>query len=101
MVFLPSPEEALLPEGDINPHIKPEEGIQYELGTRLFLFDGKMEVDASLYWIELNNLLVTKRVSEDIFTGINAGKTRHKGAEVTILNRIFSYNQFPGQLFQS
>lgn len=95
---LPSPEEALLPEGDINPHIKPEEGIQYELGTRLFLFDGKMEVDASLYWIELNNLLVTKRVSEDIFTGINAGKTRHKGAEVTMLNRIFSYNQFPGQL---
>lgn len=95
---LPSPEEALLPEGDINPHIKPEEGIQYELGARLSLFDRKVEVDAALYWIDLNNLLVTKRVSEDIFTGINAGKTRHRGVELSMRNRIFSYNQFPGQL---
>ena len=98
---LPSPEEALLPEGDINPHIKPEEGIQYELGARLFLFDRKVEVDAALYWIELNNLLVTKRISEDIFTGINAGKTRHRGVEITMRNRIFSYNHFPGKLFSN
>ncbi len=34
---LPSPEETLLPEGNINPDIKPEEGVQYELGARLFL----------------------------------------------------------------
>ena len=95
---LPSPEETLLPEGDINPDIKPEEGIQYELGARLFLFDKKMEIDATLYWIELNNLLLTKRITEDIFTGINAGKTRHRGVEVTMSNRIFSYNQFPGRL---
>ena len=95
---LPSPEETLLPEGSINPDIKPEEGIQYEIGTRLFLFDRKMEIDGTFYWIELNNLLVTKRITEDIFTGINAGKTRHRGVEVTMRNRIFSYNQFPGQL---
>ena len=95
---LPSPEEALLPEGDINPDLKPEEGIQYEVGARLFLFDKKMDIDATLYWIELNNLLVTKRIAEDIFTGINAGKTRHRGVEVTMRNRLFSYNQFPGRL---
>lgn len=95
---LPSPEETLLPEGNINPDIQPEEGIQYELGTRFYLFDNKMEIDATLYWIELNNLLVTKRVTEDIFTGINAGKTRHKGVELSMRNRLFSYNQFPGKL---
>ena len=95
---LPSPEETLLPEGNINPDIKPEEGIQYELGSRLFLFDKKMEIDATLYWIELNNLLVTKRFTEDIFTGINAGKTRHRGFEIMIHNRLFSFSQFPGQL---
>lgn len=95
---LPSPEETLLPEGSINPDIKPEEGFQYEIGARLFLFDRKMEIDGTFYWIELNNLLVTKRITEDIFTGINAGKTRHRGVEVTMRNRIFSYNQFPGQL---
>ena len=95
---LPSPEETLLPEGSINPDIKPEEGFQYEIGARLFLFDRKMEIDGTFYWIELTNLLVTKRITEDIFTGINAGKTRHRGVEVTMRNRIFSYNQFPGQL---
>jgi|LSQX01.1.fsa_nt_gb iron complex outermembrane receptor protein len=95
---LPSPEETLLPEGSINPDIKPEEGIQYELGARLLLFNKTMEIDATLYWIELNNLLVTKRITEDIFTGFNAGKTRHRGVEVAMRNKIFSYNQFPGRL---
>lgn len=95
---LPSPEETLLPEGNINPDIQPEEGIQYELGSRFYFFNNKMEIDATLYWIELNNLLVTKRITEDIFTGINAGKTRHKGVELSVRNRLFSYHQFPGKL---
>ena len=95
---LPSPEETLLPEGNVNPDIKPEEGIQYELGARLSLFNNNMEIDGTFYRIELNNLLVTKRITEDIFTGINAGKTRHRGIEIAMRNKIFSLNQFPGQL---
>lgn len=95
---LPSPEETLLLEGDVNPDIKPEQGVQYELGTRLFLFDRNMEVEGTVYWIELNDLLVTKRITEDVFTGINAGRTRHQGVELMINNKLFSYNHFPGQL---
>ena len=95
---LPSPEETLLPEGNINPDIKPEEGIQYEVGARLFLFNKRMEIDGTLYAIELNNLLVTKRLTEDVFTGINAGKTRHRGVELMMRNRLFSYRSFPGRL---
>jgi iron complex outermembrane receptor protein len=98
---LPSPEETLLPEGDINPGIKPERGMQYEFGTRMNFFDKRIELDGSIYWIELNNLLVTKRITEDIFTGINAGKTRHLGLEILMLNRYFSYENFPGQLKSS
>ena len=95
---LPSPEETLLPEGNINSAIKPEEGVQYEVGARLFLFNKKMEIDGTLYAIELNNLLVTKRFTEDIFTGINAGKTSHRGVELSVRNRLFSYRSFPGNL---
>ena len=95
---LPSPEETLLPEGNINREIKPEEGVQYEVGARLFLFDKKMQIEGTLYRIELNNLLVTKRLTEDIFTGVNAGKTRHKGMEIMIRNNVFSFKQFPGNL---
>lgn len=95
---LPSPEETLLPGGDVNPNLEPEQGMQYETGIRLNLFHQKAWLDGTLYWIELNNLLVTKRVAEDIFTGINAGKTRHQGFELTFLHFFFNLNHFPGKL---
>lgn len=94
---LPSPEETLLPAGDVNPDIKPEQGHQYETGIRLNLADKALEIDASVYWIELSNLLVTKRITEDIFTGINAGRTRHKGFELLLQTQLFNYSGFPGK----
>ena len=93
---LPSPEETLLPEGDVNPDIKPEQGIQYETGVRMKFPSANIEMEATLYWIELNNLLLTKRVTEDIFTGINAGRTRHQGIELLLRNRWFEGQNFPG-----
>jgi len=95
---LPSPEETLLPAGDVNPDIKPEQGFQYEIGSRLNFFDKAVQIDATLYWIELNNLLVTKRITEDIFTGMNAGKTRHQGFELLLRNRFIDLISFPGKL---
>jgi iron complex outermembrane receptor protein len=98
---LPSPDETLLPEGEVNPGIKPEQGMQYELGTRMNLFGNRVQLDATLYWIELSNLLVTKRVTEDIFTGINAGRTRHQGFELLMRYRMFMFSGFPGILSSS
>ena len=95
---MPSPEETLLPEGDINKDIQPEQGVQVELGVRLYLFDNKTRFDAAIYQINLNNLLVTKRLAEDIFTGINAGKTRHRGIELLWKQELFASNRFPGNL---
>ncbi|HEX2396172.1 MAG TPA: TonB-dependent receptor [Bacteroidales bacterium] len=94
---LPSPEETLLPAGDLNPSIKHEDGWQAEAGSRLNVED-KFAIDATIYWIELDNLLVTKRLTEDLFTGINAGKTRHKGFEVMINGKLFKVPTFPGEL---
>ncbi len=95
---LPSPEETLLPEGNVNTDIRPEQGIQGEAGMRLHMLGRRMNIDASLYWIELTDLLVTKRVTEDIFTGINAGKTRHRGIEVKMHNTVFEKSGFPGRM---
>jgi iron complex outermembrane receptor protein len=95
---LPSPEETLLPGGDVNPNLEPEQGMQYETGIRLNLFNRTAWLDGTLYWIELNNLLVTKRVTEDIFTGINAGRSRHQGFELMFRNFFFNFGHFPGQL---
>lgn len=95
---LPSPEETLLPEGDVNRDIRPEQGYQYEAGTRLNLLGNRFGMEGTFYWIELNNLLVTKRITEDLFTGTNAGKTRHRGFELSMRNRFWSLPEFPGQL---
>jgi iron complex outermembrane recepter protein len=94
---MPSPEETLLPEGNINPNLKPEQGWQFEFGTRFTTKSKLFELDAALYWIELNNLLVTKRITEDVFTGINAGRTRHKGIEILMNNKILRLTDFPGK----
>jgi len=95
---LPSPEETLLPGGALNPDIKHEQGFQYEIGSRFKHQFMATRIDLALYWIDLSNLLLTKRISEDIFTGINAGKTLHQGVEFTMKNRWFSFHRFPGSL---
>ena len=95
---MPSPEETLLPEGEINRDIRPEQGMQYETGVRLNLFKGFTRLEATLYRIDLRNLLVTKRITEDIFTGINAGRTRHSGLELMLQQQLFRLRSFPGSL---
>jgi iron complex outermembrane receptor protein len=95
---MPSPEETLLPEGDINRELEPEQGMQYETGIRLNLFNSATQLEASLYLINLSNLLVTKRLTEDIFTGINAGRTRHAGLELMWRQQLFDHPSFPGSL---
>ncbi|MBS2213639.1 TonB-dependent receptor [Carboxylicivirga mesophila] len=79
----PSVEEAQLPDGRFNPSIKPEEGYQVDLGYRYIASDNQSKLEASAYWMRMNNLLVTKRESEDIFYGANAGKTSHYGLEIS------------------
>ncbi len=77
----PSVEETLLPEGDINPDLKPEEGWNFDAGFRGILLDRRLKFDVTAYHTSLKNLLVTKRETEEIFYGINAGKTLHVGLE--------------------
>jgi iron complex outermembrane receptor protein len=80
----PSLQETLLPDGQPNPNLKPEEGYDIDLGTRLNLLDNRVYLEVTQYWMFLRNLLVTKRLTEDIFTGENAGETNHRGIEVTL-----------------
>lgn len=95
---MPSPEETLLPEGTINEELQPEQGIQYEVGMRWNLFNNATRLEASAYRIDLTNLLVTKRLTEDIFTGINAGRTRHSGIELMLKQQVLQLSAFPGSI---
>ena len=86
----PSVEETLLPEGSINPDLKPEEGYNFDLGLRGELFSDRINFDVTGYYISLENLLVTKRESEEIFYGINAGKSAHRGLETMLKTRLLA-----------
>ena len=79
----PTLEETLTPDGNINPDIRPERGWNYEIGSRGTLLN-KLDYELSLYTMSVTDLLVARRVSEDQFVGINAGKTRHSGLESMI-----------------
>jgi len=84
----PSIEETLTPAGIINPDLGPEKGFNYELGTELFLFKRKLSFQLNAYLLDIDDLLVAERVGDDQYIGRNAGKTEHKGFELSI-----SYNQ--------
>ncbi|MGQ1783518.1 TonB-dependent receptor [Saccharicrinis sp. GN24d3] len=80
----PSMEEAQWPDGSFNPDIRPEEGMNYELGFRWQDASRRMKAEVTAYYMKMNNLLVTERDVEDQFYGKNAGETSHQGLESSL-----------------
>ena len=83
----PGLEEALTPDGALNPEIEQEKGWNYELGYRGKALKNHLGILFSLYQMNIKDLLVAERFSEDQFIGRNAGSTRHRGAELDLSYR--------------
>lgn len=81
----PSIEETLTPEGVINPDLGPEKGYNYEIGSKVSFLSQKLRFAINAYLLDIEDLLVSKRIGEDQYIGRNAGKTEHKGVELSIL----------------
>ncbi len=80
---VPGVEETLTPEGLINTDLQPETGWNFEVGYRYFSMESPFRFEANLYTIQIENLLVARRVAEDQFVGINGGQTDHTGIEIS------------------
>lgn len=80
----PSIEETLTPEGLINADLGPETGVNYEIGSELFLIKSRLKVQLSAYLLDVENLIVADRVGDDQFIGRNAGNTQHRGVELSL-----------------
>jgi len=80
---LPSVEETLTASGTINPDIKPESGYNVEVGGKLYSTAKKFHAEIALYRMQIQDLLVARRVGDDQYIGVNAGKTLHQGVEIT------------------
>ena len=83
----PTIEESILPGGALNEQLSPEKGIDFDLGVR-FEYLNKLYADISFYAIDVYDLLVTKRLDEETFYGVNAGKAHFKGLEVFLRYNI-------------
>ncbi len=84
----PTLEETLTPDGAKNPEIRPEIGWNYEVGSRGNI-KKILNYDISIYHMQVKDLLVSKRIAEDQFQGINAGRTTHSGLELDLSSTIF------------
>jgi iron complex outermembrane recepter protein len=86
---IPSVAETLTPEGEINTNLKPETGINYEVGLKMNWFSNALYTEVAFYSLQIDNLLVARRVAEDQYVGINAGESSHRGMEVLMNYRWF------------
>ena len=77
----PTVAETLTPDGLINTSLKPETGLNYEIGFKGSWLRNRLYTELSLYSIQIRNLLVARRVDQDQFVGVNAGKSDHNGIE--------------------
>ncbi|MEL6942268.1 MAG: TonB-dependent receptor, partial [Bacteroidota bacterium] len=78
----PTLEETLTPDGNINPDIQPEQGWNFEVGSRGQI--DNLTYNFSLYSMQIKDLLVARRTAADQFIGINAGRTVHNGIELAL-----------------
>lgn len=86
----PTVAETLTPEGQLNPDILPEIGINYEIGFKGNFLKNKIYTEVNLYATTIKNLLVARRVAEDQYVGINAGESLHQGIEFMINGKLIS-----------
>lgn len=86
----PGVEETLTPEGQINTDLQPETGWNFEVGYRYFSQQSPFRFEVNLYTIQIENLLIARRIDNDQFVGINAGETDHSGIEISSLIPILA-----------
>ena len=86
---IPSLSETLSPLGLINRDIKPEKAWCFEGGTRVNLFNHNTFIDLAYYYMRVTDLIVPKRVAEEVYVGMNAGSSLHRGLEIALNQWIF------------
>ncbi len=86
--------ETLTPEGQINSNLKPELGMNYELGFKGYWLQSKLYTELSLYSTQISNLLVARRTGNDQYVGVNAGKSSHRGIEFVLNYELLKTSNF-------
>ncbi len=86
----PSVEETLLPGGQKNPDLRPEIGRTEEIGIRFSEPNNRLALNANVFFMQIDDLLVSERIENDDFFGVNAGTTKSRGLELSLIGKIWS-----------
>lgn len=76
----PNSDEILNSDSRVNTEILPESGWTFEAGVKDYR--ERLKYDVTAYYMPTANLLVPRRISEELTIGVNAGKTQHFGLEI-------------------
>jgi iron complex outermembrane receptor protein len=87
-IATPSIDESVDEQGFFNPTLNPSFGHNYELGIMYRPKNTGMLFQLNIFQMNVEDLIVARRVEEDRFVSINAGTTRHTGLEL-----LWDYNQ--------
>ena len=91
--FSPPTIAELLPStSTISTFLEAEQGTNYELGGRFFLFKGKLQFELAAFYFRLNNALVVRKDSANADFYVNAGDARQQGIELSIDYTISDFN---------
>lgn len=84
-------DEASYDEVNKTIEYEPEISWNYEVGTHLNLFDGMVHADLAFYYMQVNNLQLSKMASNYAFGRmmVNAGKSNSCGVEVGLRGNAF------------
>jgi len=91
---VPAVAETLTPAGAINTSLKPEVGLNYELGFKGSWLDSRLRTELTLFSTQITNLLVARRTANDQYVGINAGASSHQGMEFFVNYELLKTSQF-------
>lgn len=70
--------------GVINEDLEAESGWNKEVGTRLSIWNGRLQADASVFRYDLTNAIVRRTGADDTEYFLNSGGTKQTGAEFLI-----------------
>lgn len=80
----PSVSEVLPSTSVVNTALQAEEGIDYELGSKGSLVNGRLYYEASVFLFRLRRTITVRRDSSGADYFVNAGNARQKGAEASL-----------------
>lgn len=93
--YIPYAATAASETGVVNSHLKPEQGDQYEVGTKGSLMNGKLNYQLALFQAVFSDKFTNRNVVNSAGTAtlysyvFNGGKQTHKGVEALLKTTVY------------